>query len=111
MICHYCQQECRPIQKGPLPNGLHENRIAHCDPCNVRYFDSFHCVCCQLDGKDFSVSYPDNRPPHWTSVYQHGVTNPYSDCISDIIVLSFKFHVKFTPANFKEKLKLYLLFS
>ena len=111
MICLYCQQECRPIIPGPLPNGLHENRIAHCDSCNVRYFDRFHVVCCTLDGKEFSVSYMDDHPNHWTSIYQHGITNPYSSCISDSIVLHFKFNVRFTPSNFKEKLKLYLLFS
>jgi hypothetical protein len=110
MICHYCQQECRPIQQGPLPNGLHENRIAHCDPCNVQYFNRFHVVCCTLDGKEFSVSYMDDHPNHWTTIYHDG-PKPFPKYSTNNIALSFKFHVRFTPANFKEKLKLYLLFS
>lgn len=108
MNCHYCQQECRPIQKGKLPNGLYENRIAHCDPCNVKYFESFHVVCCSIDTAEYSVSYMDNHPDHWVSIYHY---DPIKKPKEINIALSFPFYVKFTPANFKEKLKLYLLFS
>lgn len=108
MICRYCQQECRPITPGPLPNGLHENRIAHCDQCNVKYFDSFHVLVCNIGNTEFSVSYMDDHPNHWTSVYQY---NAIERPKSIDIALSLKSYVKFTPANFKKKLKLYLLFS
>lgn len=111
MICRYCQQECQPIQKGPLPNGLYENRIAHCNVCNVGYFDRFHCLYTTLNGKSYSVTYMDDHPGHWTSVYQHHAPYRPGSAHSDRIILSFKFHVKFTPTNFKDKLKLYLLFS
>ena len=111
MNCLYCNQECQLITQGPLPNGLHENRIAHCVPCNVAYYKGFHTISCVLDYKYFSVSYMDNHPNHWTSIYQHNITNSYSNCISDSIVLDFKHNVRFTPTNFKEKLKLYLTFS
>lgn len=110
MMCRYCQQECRPIQKGYRPCGLYENRIAHCDACNVKYFDSFHVLYCTIDGKDFSVSYMDDHPDHWTAIYRDNIVHP-SGCISNEIVLQFHQNVKLTPDNFRDKLKLYLLFS
>ncbi len=110
MKCKYCQQECRPIVQGLLPNGLHENRLSHCDSCNVGYFKGFHVLYCTIDNRHYSVSYMDDHPDHWTSVYQNDIVLSSGTIIYDI-VLSFKFYVKFTPQNFKEKLKLYLLFS
>jgi len=82
-------------------SGLYENRIGRCSACWVDYFKAFHVLNCQINGKNYSVSYMDDHPDHWTSIYQG----------STAIVLNFKFNVKFTPTNFKEKLKLYLLFS
>jgi hypothetical protein len=111
MKCKYCQQECIKITPRLLMSGLAENRIGRCSACWVDYYKGFHVLNCKLNYKNYSVSYMDDHPGHWTSVYQHGITNPYSNCISDNIVLSFKFHVKFTPSNFREKLQLYLLFS
>jgi hypothetical protein len=105
--CIYCQQACQPIIQGPLPN-----RLTHCQHCNVDYYTNFHVINCTLNGKKFSVTYMDDHPNHWTTVYQHSIISSSSGHnISDEIVLSFQCHVKFTPQNFQEKLKLYLLFS
>ena len=103
MNCRYCQEECQPIIQGPLPNGSYENRVAQCIPCNVGYFKDFHTVHCWLNEKDYYVIYSD-QPDHWTTVYCVGPR------IHEI-ALAFEFHVEFTPANIKNKLSTYLLFS
>jgi hypothetical protein len=111
MICRYCQQECLPVTPGPTVDGLFDSRIATCVPCQTDYWDSFHSLRCGWDGKHFEVNYVDNHPNNWTSVYQHYIPIPNSSCVTSKIVLNVKQYIKFTPANFKEKLKLLLLFS
>ena len=101
MNCQYCNEPCVKIIPHQLENGLYENRIGRCNACQVDYFKSFYVLNCQLNGKPYSVSYSYDHPKHWTCVYQGSAS----------IVLQFHQYVEFTPKNFQEKLKLYLLFS
>jgi hypothetical protein len=111
MICPYCQEECRPIIPGPLSNGFYENRIAQCVPCNVDYYGGFHILRCIINNREYFTSKMDAHPNGWTDVRCMDLPSILAFGRSSTIVLHFKHYVNFTPQNFQNKLKLYLIFS
>jgi hypothetical protein len=111
MMCQYCQEECRPIIPGPLSNGLYENRTAQCIPCNVDYYGGCHILRCIINNREYFTSKMDDHPNDWTDVRCMDLPSILAFGRSSTIILHFEHYVNFTPQNFQNKLKLYLIFS